>query len=184
MASPIDSVEKAFFRCEILLKILDDTKRRTISDKANQFPYAFSLGIIEKGDTIDEAKLKIESIFSQLESLITHLTILDVAASFENIFRERLKNAIGEARKAVRKNYKIQTLFKVREELVQDVAAYSGLGGLETLLGPQLDQELLGKLKAIRANRNRFVHGTEIHALPTIDGADALKALREVAELL
>ena len=182
MASPIDSAEQAFFRCKVLLTIIAMAKNRAITDRTNQ--YAISLGIIENGDKREDAKPKIDNMFSQLEGLVTHLTILDVATSFEIAFRTRLENAVGEARKAVRKNYNLKTLFKVRESLVQEVDNYRGIGGVEALLGPQLDRDLLEKLKIIRDNRNQFAHGTDIEILPTIESEDVLEALRAIGELL
>ncbi len=182
MASLGDAVERAFLRCEVLLQILTAAKNRAIADTTNQ--YALSLGIIEKGDRQEDARRKIDSMFSQLDGLAAHLAILDVAASFETAFRERLKNAVGEARKAVKNNYKIKPFFKVRESLVEDVSNYSGIGGVEVLLGPQLDGDLLKKLKLIRHNRNQFAHGTNIEVLPTIESEDALDVLRTIGELL
>lgn len=182
MTSPAYSAEQAFSRCETLLKIIDKAKSRAISGTSNE--YAISLGIIEQGDKYEDAKKKIDNMFAQLEGLVAHLAILDLTASFEIAFRERLKNAVGEARKAIKNNYKLSTLSKVRESLVQEVDSFKGIGGVEALLGPQLDGELLKKLKIIRANRNQFAHGTNVEVLPTIDSVDVLDALREIGDLL
>jgi hypothetical protein len=63
MAGSIDSIEQAFLRCEVLLKIIAMAKNRALTDTSNQ--YALSLGIIERGDKREDAKLKTDSMFAQ-----------------------------------------------------------------------------------------------------------------------
>ena len=182
MSNPVDAIESAFLRCEVLSRILAQAKNRVLSNPTDQF--AISLGITMRGERRQEATKKIDQVFEQLDGLLVHLTLLDITASFELAFRERLKNAVGEARKAVRENYSLSALSIVRESLVHEVEHYQGIGGIQTLLGPHVDEALLAKLQIIRQNRNQFTHGTAVEVLPTVQIADALQALREIAALM
>jgi len=182
MATPNVRVEQAFIRNAILLKIIDLARQRAQSDGSNKF--ALSLGIIDDGDKSADAERKIDHMFAQLKGLAAHLAILDIAASFEIGFRDRLRNAIGEARKAVKENYNQKALRKVCKQLIRDVEDYRGLGGIEKLLGPQLDQAILDNLKNIRDIRNNFAHGTDVEIPPTVDSAVARHVLLTVAQLL
>ncbi|MBV9218172.1 MAG: hypothetical protein JOY94_02055 [Methylobacteriaceae bacterium] len=127
---------------------------------------------------------KYKKTFSEIDGLVSYLTILDISASFEVAFREELKNAVGEARKAARNNYDIDTLSRVRESLVHNIEFYGGFGGIESLLKAHLDDTLVASLKAIRENRNRFAHGTDVEIAPTILAHEVVAALVAIAEYL
>jgi hypothetical protein len=185
VSGPVDAVQKAFLRCEVLSQIVAQAKARAMANPTDE--YTVKLGITSKGEPKSDADKKIRQIFEQLDGLIAHLALLDIVASFELAFGARLKNAVGEARKAVRENYPPNSsglLFQARESLVRQVDHYGGIGGIEALLKPHLDAALLAKLQNIRENRNQFAHGTDVEILPTIQRADALKALSEIAGLL
>ncbi len=93
-----------------------------------------------------------------------------------------MSTALGEARKTLRENYRLQVFHSVREGLVARIGQFQGVRGLETLLAPKLAEELKQTLKAIRDDRNKFAHGTDVTQPPAVDIDDAHKALKAVAE--
>jgi len=137
---------------------------------------------IAKSENKGMALAKLNRIFDEIDGLIAHLTLLDIAAAFEKAFRESLKNAVGEARKIIHDQYNIPSLAEVREKLVRNVDKYEGLGTIEVLLEGYMEPELLKALRLIRENRNNFAHGTDVKSPPTIFANQAFAVLKKIAE--
>jgi hypothetical protein len=175
-----EEVDQARERCSLLLRILTAAKDRAMSDPLGN--YCVGLGIVQPGDKPTSAIRKVNRAFEELDGLLAHITLIDMTASLERAFINQLSTALGEAGKTLREKYGLQILHSVREGLVAKIGQFQGLRGLETLLGPQLAEELKQTLKAIRDDRNKFAHGTDVSQPPAVDIDDAHKALKAVAE--
>lgn len=179
MSSPVD---EAFDRCEILSRILARARIVSLADPTHSRNQ--DLGLTEPGDTKATARRKIETAFDAIEGLVNHVAVLDMAASFEALFRARLGNALGEARALLRDEYREKFLFMARESLAARQADFEGLGGLERLLGPYLSGETAHALREIRNARNEFTHGTDIRRAPSVTRDQVLSILNEIAARL
>jgi len=136
-------------------------------------------GLPKKAD----AQKSIEEAFGDLQALINHITILDMAAAFEGLFKAQIATAVGEARKTLKGKHK-ETVLAGRERLVREAKDFQGLSNIMELISPNLDERDKERLESVRENRNRFTHGTDITAPPTIRSDDAREALNNAIDLL
>ena len=174
-------VDKAFERCRLLAELVKLEYERARANPT-QDRYV-KLGVIREGDTRGEAVKKIEDAFSDLTSLVDHLTILDMAAALEKSFSQRITTAIGEARKTLNQKFHASTL-AARENLIRDSASFEGLREIVALISAGLSGEIQEMLSKVRENRNRFAHGTDLRNPPTVLKDDARNALNEAFALL
>jgi len=70
------------------------------------------LGVIPRGEKMEKATAlrQIEEAFGDLDALVDHLTILDMAAALEKLFNARISTAVGEARRTLRQKHRPSTL--------------------------------------------------------------------------
>jgi hypothetical protein len=160
-ATPVDG---AFERARRLQAIVSWARERAVNDPLND-GYA-EVGNTARGDRQADARRKIEEAFTDLDSLLNHLAILDMAAAFEKHFSARLASTIGEARKSIRAALGIAWA----DNLVTKAGGIEGLAGIEALMAYAADKS---PLKSIKTDRNRFAHGTDLRAPPTIDREQA-----------
>ena len=176
-------VDRAYARYKILTRLLESARQRAVSDPTNE--RNVDLGLTTRGQKKEDAQRSIEEAFADLEGLVSHLAILDMAAAFEKYFRERLNTAIGEARKVVRERYRSgMPLYAHREGLVRDAEDFQALVGIEQLIGGRISAEVHGAGEMIRKNRNAFAHGTDLQHPPTITIERAWETLNEIIEIL
>lgn len=176
--TPIDI---AFKRCRLLAAIVDREYDRALADPtAERYE---TLDVTAKGDKKAVAEEKIRESFTQLQDLVRHLTILDMVASFELSFNQRITTAIGSARSALKAKHSNQALAS-REKLIRNADEFRGLAKISDLFESDLDALVKDTIEDIRTNRNNFAHGTNLTQPPTIDKDLALEALNKVFELL
>ncbi len=137
------------------------------------------LGLTEPGRKKSEVERDIKDAFESLTNLIDHLGILDMASAFEGLFRARLSNAIGEARKAVGAKAKIRQLYN-RDRLIREIDDFQGLANIIRLISGHLSPEVTGILTQIRDDRNKFTHGTDIGLPPRTTIDQARETLNEI----
>jgi len=154
-------VDGAFERSRRLETIPRWARERAHTDPLGQ--RYVEIGITAPGDRHAEARRKIEEAFADLDGLVNHLAILDMAAAFEMFFSSRLGTTIGEARKSIRASPAIGVAWA--ENLVGKAGDFEGLSGIEGLMG-LADK---AQLRSIKTDRNRFAHGTDLRDPPTSD---------------
>jgi len=138
------------------------------------------LGLVEQGQRKSEVVSAINEAFEDLTNLMNHVRILDIAAAFELHFRARLRTAIGEARRVLREHYSIAPLADDRERLAIAVEDIQGLAEIASLIGGRLSNETSQTLSQIRADRNKFAHGTDIRVPPATTSEQARDVLNEI----
>lgn len=174
-------VDKAFERCRLLAALVKAEYERA---RANPMQDRYvKMGVTQQGDTKGDAIKKIEDAFSDLTGLVDHLTILDMAATLEKVFGQRITTAVGEARKVLVETFHPNAL-AARESMVRDSASFEGLREIVALIGSGLSGEVQELLSTVRENRNRFAHGTDLRNPPTVLTGDARNALNEAFALL
>lgn len=141
-------------------------------------------GLTEAGDRKADAVRKIEEAFEDLGNLLNHVAIIDMAGAFELVFRTRLGNAVGEIRRVVKEEYESGPFWASREDLVHQIDDFQGLRKISALLSGRMSKETADALSAIRENRNRFAHGTDIRTPPTITSEEAREALNDVIGII
>jgi hypothetical protein len=181
MPSPPTPIDKAFERCRLLARLIDlEYQRARGTPTAKRY---IDLGVIRQEDKIEEAREQIKQAFDELVALINHLTILDMAAALEHLFKARITTAVGEARKALRTKYRGRRALAAREKLVREIDDFEGLSDITKLISSDLSGEMQQLLDKVRENRNRFAHGTDLRNPPTILSEDARAALNEAVAL-
>lgn len=181
MAEEPTPVDQAFERCRLLASVVAREYERA---RANPTDARYAdFGVTEQGMNKADAKRQIEQAFGDLEALIDHLTILDMAAAFEGLFKARIATAVGAARKTLRSKYPNSAL-AARAGLVHDAEEFQGLRDITKLIDADLDDHVKERLESIRKNRNRFAHGAVLSSPPTIFREDARDALNEAVSLL
>lgn len=176
-------VDQAYKRCSLLARLVEAEYKRARSNPTDD--RYVTLGVIEPWERKERttALRQIEVTFGELVALVDHLTILDMAASFERSFNARIATAVGAARKTLRQKYGPSALAG-REGLVRNGDDFQGLGSIANLINAALSGEVTEKLAKVRENRNRFAHGTDLSVPPTILQEDARGALNEAVGLL
>lgn len=139
------------------------------------------LGIVTRGMARAEARRKAAEKFDQMQVRLGHFAILDLCAAFEAEFVRRMGTAIGEARTAVRKNYKLPVFSQVKERLVRERSSFNTLDSMFMLLEGQVSIETYERLTALRKQRNHSAHGVGLDQPPAISPADARDLLNEAA---
>jgi hypothetical protein len=181
MAKEPTPVDRAFERCKLLAQVVALEYRRA---RANPLDDRYAtLGITERGELKADAVHQIEEAFSDLEALVNHLTILDMAAAFEKMFNARIATAVGEARKTLRGKHRGPVLAG-RDGIVREMEDFRGLSNITNLIGADLDEQVKKRIESVRENRNRFAHGTDLTTPPTIPREEARDALNEAVILL
>ena len=175
-------IDSAFRRAQILTLILERLRNEAVGKPTEKRWTDF--GILEVGEKAEEASKKIEKTFDELLSLLNHVAILDMAASFERASRARIGTRIGEARSSLKEGLKKRPLPAYYARLVYDLAAFDGLKSIGGLLENHLAAEFMDKIDAVRDSRNTFAHGTSLQAGPKIDREEAREALNLALGLL
>ncbi len=107
-----------------------------------------------------------QATFADLLGLVGHLTILDMAASFEVASQARLGTRLGEVRSALAAGGRKRFLPPYALRLVRDRDEFGSLRAVAALLDGEADEALLDAFDAVRQARNNFAHGTEILSAP------------------
>jgi len=182
-AIPGNPVDQAFNRYRLLTRLLEDARQRAVSDTTHE--RNVDVGLTTRGQKKQEALHNIEDAFEDLGGLVNHLALIDMAAALERYFGERLRTAIGEARKVVRDRYRSSVpLHAHREGLIRDADDFQGMADIERLIGGHVPAEVRAEWATIRRNRNNFAHGTDIRIPPTITSEQARQLLNEMIEIL
>lgn len=183
MPTASNPVEQAFRRCALLARVIELEYARARENPTH--PRYADLGITEIGQKRDKATTLalVEEAFDELVALVDHLTILDMAAAFENLFGTRIATAVGAARKTLAERHRRPALAG-REGIVRETKSFEGLRDITALIDTDLSQEFKSLLGLVRDNRNAFAHGTDIRNAPTILKEQARDALTEAVGLL
>ena len=156
--------------------IIERARQTAFSNPLHQFN--IDIGIVDVGDSKSEAMEKINDTFSDLSALIKHVSILHMAATFEDLFKKRLSSQIGDVRKGVR----AQSREAWRENLVRSAESFDGLREIEELLSlPPGDSK---QFKFVRDARNAFAHGASFKDDPIISELSTLDILRKALDRL
>jgi hypothetical protein len=181
-AIPRSPVDQAFNRYQVLSRLLYIARQRALADPTHE--RNVNAGLTARGQRKQEAVRDIEEVFDDLDGLVGHLALLDMAGAFERHFRERLATAIGEARKAVRERYRSGIpLYAHREGLIRDADDFQALTGIERLVGGRISDEVRDQWETIRRNRNDFAHGTSLREPPAITSEQARDTLNEIIDI-
>jgi ribosomal 50S subunit-associated protein YjgA (DUF615 family) len=181
MPRPSSPVDQAFERCSLLARLIDSEYDRARANPTDE--RYVNLGVIERGEKVAKAKAQIEQAFDDLVAIVEHLTILDMAAALERLFKARIATAVGEARRTLREKHRGDAL-AARVKLVREIEDFQGLNDITKLISADLSGEMQEQLDKVRENRNRFVHGTDLRNPPTILKEEAQAALNEAVALL
>lgn len=178
------AVDRAYQRCQILTKLVERARDDALANPTQQ-RWA-DVEITSPDDLKADAKKKVEETFGELLNLINHITLIDMAASFERVCRDRLRNQVGLARSALsdRASKRDSNLARYHQRLVHEVDDFEGLAAFGGLLDGYLAKELGEKLKLIREGRNNFAHGTDIKTAPKVARGEVLETLNATLELL
>ena len=180
---PFEEVEAARLRCRLLFQIVESARIRALDNPTSDF--AIALRLFEVGEKKGDASKKLARAFDELYGLIAHLTIIDMTASLEKAVSGRLKNAIGAARKTLQeRKYQPGTFHEVRDAFVRDADDFLGLKGIEALVSSSLSKEVKDTLMAVREERNKFAHGTNVTDAPLVEADAAYEALKAVAAIV
>lgn len=170
-------VERAYERCSILNAIV-----RHIRDDALTRPTEtvwLNLGLVEEGDKKAEALARIEHLFDELQALIEHLFVLDMAAQFERASRARVKNYVGAARSALIGPMKKANFPTLSSKIIKEATDFEGMTAFIKLLEGHIDKDLLAQLKAVRNARNVFAHGIDVMVVPSISREEVRNSLTD-----
>lgn len=178
---PETALQQALARCALLSRFIKAERERALNNPDS--PRNVEFGLLTPGLKKAVAIKQLEKIFDELEQLMSHVTILDMAAAFEDAFRKRLDTAIGEARKTLAEKHPDGALAG-RQAIVRDTQSVDGLHDMLSFLEGDLAQDIKTNLKRVRTSRNRFAHGTPLTDVPDISTHDAWGALNHAARLL
>jgi hypothetical protein len=176
-------IDRAFARCHLLALIIQSEYVRATANPTNSRYDESGFGVTKVGDTREVALPKIRQAFDDLVALVEHVTILDMAAALEELFKSRIATAIGAGRKTLREQHRGDAL-AARAGLVHDVDDFQGLAEIAKLIAADLSPETQGLLNKVREDRNRFAHGTDLRLLPSVQKDEARAALNEAVDLL
>lgn len=175
-------VDDAFTRHSQLVRFTDRAMEAAIRQPASE--YNRESGLIADTDRADAARAKLTYAFRDMRLRIEYLGFLDLCASFEDEFRRRAGTAIGEARKNVREHYSIPLLRSLRERLVKEAKSFDSLASIfiavEGLISPQMQAEL----GAVREQRNRLSHGTNLRQPLKVTVERTRELLNELIDVL
>lgn len=172
--SPMDA---AYRRCRILTRLVERARSEAVANPSQDRWKDFE--ITASGDTRAECAAKVTEAFDQILNLLNHVTILDMAASFEMASKVRLATRIGETRSAVAAAAQGRNLPAYHAQLVRSQKDFDGLASLAQLLTGHIDEEVGDVLHAVRESRNAFAHGTDVTVPPKAERDEALSALTE-----
>lgn len=168
-------VKRAFQRSQVLAKIVAELKgqahRNPLSEKWVDY------GITEPDDSRKSADLKLTQLFEEISGLIEHLTILDMAASYELAARTRFANYIGIIQGAGESLARTNSIPRYSLGVIKGAQSYDGISAINDLLKPSVDPALIAELTKISKARNRFAHGTSVKLAPEVDRAEAKEIL-------
>jgi len=170
-------VERAYERCSVLSAIV-----RHVRDDALARPTEamwLKLGLVEEGDTKPEALARMEQLFDEVQALIEHLFVLDMAAQFERASLARVKNYIGSVRSGFTAPMKKAKLPARASKVIKVAADFENMTTFLNLLEGHIDKELLEQLKAVRSARNVFAHGIDVKVLPPVSREDVRDSLMD-----
>lgn len=157
MVVEMTKVNEALKRTKRLANIIKATRDRAFRNPKDK--YNFDLELRDVGDKGDERK-QLEDAFEELAYIVDYLAVIDLCAVFESEFRAKLGTAIGEARRAVEKQYKIALFSKIKEKLVHDTNDFQSLAEIITLVEGAIGQTASDQLKVLQETRNRVTHGS------------------------
>lgn len=164
-------------------RLLEFARVRAISDPTNE--RNVEAGLTPRGTKRADALGMIEDKFEELNALLNHIALIDMAGAFESYFRTRLGTAIGEVRKVVRERYRSNLpLHAHRENLIRDAEEFQGLAEIGRLIGERISAEVRESWETIRRDRNSFAHGTDLRSTPDITGERARQTLNEIIAAL
>ena len=168
-------ISDAFERCRGLSAIIRHVRNDALKRPNEEIWRA--LGLVMDGDTKAEAISRLERRFDELQALIDHIFILDMAAQFERTAAARIENYIGSARSAFAKRINQEKFPALATAVVKEASDFQGLNAYVRLLESHIDGELKDKLKLIRGARNSFAHGIDVRVPPPISAQDARDTL-------
>ncbi|RVU15334.1 hypothetical protein [Methylobacterium oryzihabitans] len=177
--TPIDA---AYRRGQILMAILTRLREQALANPAH--PRWVELGLCPAYETKRQAVADLQATFADLLGLVGHLTLLDMAASFEVASQARLGTRLGEVRSALAAGGRKRVLPPYALRLVRDRDEFGSLRAVAALLDGEADEALLDAFDAVRQARNNFAHGTEILSAPVADPDAARDTLNAVLGLL
>ena len=136
-------------------------------------------GLINEGDTKQEAVETINQTFDRLSEFVSYITILDMAASFEEAVKRRLATHIGEARKKINTSKPVELPF-YRQRFLRDSSDFGSLAAIWSLLEGQAGIEEASNFEAVREARNLIAHGSQPSGAPKIDVETARQTLEDL----
>ena len=176
----LNNIERAHARYSTLLRLIEmEIVRARANPTADRY---LDLGIIDAGDKPTEATAKIDARLGEIRDLIEHLGVLDIAATFELSFRQKISNSIGEARNAINNQRKKAGKTLAAPSLVKNLKEMQGLASIKSILSAGLSIEVQVTMEKIRESRNNFTHGTDLGVPPAIDAQSALDCLLDVLD--
>lgn len=180
--APATPVDQAFDRYAVLSKLIElEMERGRANPKDGRY---VALGITEIGDTKREAAHKIVETLDGLAKLTEHVAILDMAASLERLFRARIANVIGDARKTLAENARRERSRELAPKLVRSIEEFRGLRDIADLVEAVLSGKVIETLMLVSDSRNKFAHGTDLSIAPVVEPAQARENLNEIVSRL
>lgn len=170
-------IEEAHRRGRILSAVLVQARERAKSDPLNG-KWA-DCGLVNQGDKKDVALATINETFDRLSEFISYITILDMAASFEEAARRRMTTHVGEARKRLEGKKPFELPF-YKQKFMRDPADFGSLAAIWGLLESQAGVDATANFEAIREVRNLIAHGSQPQGPPKIDVDTALETLDDL----
>ena len=174
------ALDAAYRRCRTLTLLVERARSEAVANPSQDRWKDFE--ITSPGDSRVACAAKVNDAFDQILNLLNHVTILDMAASFEMATKARLGTRIGDTRSAIAAAVQKNSLPVYHARLVRSQKDFDGLNSLAELLQGHIDENVSEVLSAVRESRNAFAHGTDVTVPPKAGREEALGALREALD--
>jgi hypothetical protein len=148
--------------------------------------YVLDLGIPGLGKQRADEKATIKAYFDSVEKSLFEQGLLRLVAAFERLAYEKLKNAIGTARKTLREKYPPQSPFaRVASHFVKDTnVGFKYLADVGKLFA-KYPKSASKDLVELRSHRNWIAHGGRVGKPSTFSKIeDVHKALADLLSVI
>jgi hypothetical protein len=175
------AMDRALKRYRFLKKVAGDHATR--AKTGEPLPFYREIGVISVGDKIEQSRRDFAAFHDELSKAIEQWGFIEVVAAFEAEMVNRIRNAVGAIRKAVRDGYSPDDpLSKQIDGFVRDAKSFESMSAIEELIAGNLGAAEREALQTIRSERNRLAHG--VSAQPVlVSPEDAYRLLTTILKL-